>query len=204
MGKRARLLVLLVAAAAAFTATASSADAVTWHNTGDTAFTATSGASTRTVTGLNLNCNTALLNASASSSPSVLGWMILGSMVFGGCSGGGISSSVSCSGTFTPSSQSGSVSSGTSDLRCSVIQFGAEVCILEGQVVSSYTNPVSPSTFGKLAFPHNNTLRTTNGAAGTCFFTANHIVTSTAQVFTITSATGGPSPHLGPVYTRTP
>lgn len=205
MSRIARFAVLVAALMSLFAVMSSSAGAVTWHNTGDTAFTATSGAGTLSVTSASLACTGSDASGTTAATPFVgATWAAAtGTATFTNCAIAGIPTSVDCGYTLTASSQSGGVSSGNVDANCGVYQFGAQICVIHGQTPGSYTNP-SGTTAGKLTLNHSATLKTTNGSGGTCPLGANEPSTLTTFTYTITNATGGAStPHLGPIVTRT-
>jgi hypothetical protein len=206
MSRLTHFAVLVAAMMSLFAMLSSSAGAVTWHNTGDTAFTASSTtASSLSVTGVFLTCTGGDATGTAPAGP-VSGTtytLATGSMSFTNCLGLSLPTPITCGYSLTTSTAPvGLVFSGTADILCSVTQFGTEICKIEGQTASSYTNP-SGTTAGKLTLSHSSTLRTTNGTGGTCPLGAGEPLTLTTQVFTITAGTGGPTPHLGPKITRT-
>jgi hypothetical protein len=96
------------------------------------------------------------------------------------------------------------VTSGHYDTTCRITIVGLTICVLEGTQTGTYVNPISPLTAGRLTLQTSTTIRTTNGSSGTCPLGANHSVHQTEQTLTVTNATGGPSPHLGPIFARTP
>jgi hypothetical protein len=211
MSRIARFAVLVAALMSLFAVMSSAAGAVTWHNTGDTAFTASNAnAGTLSVTGVNLTCTGASATGT-SPAGSTVGTTFTGATgtaTFNGCSLSGLPTAVSCSYSLTTSaaatSGTPSVFHGNADALCSVTQFGTEICKVEGLTSGSYTNPVSASsTAGRLTLNHSSTLRTTNGSGGSCILGVGEPATLTAQTFTVTAGTGGPTPHLGPFITRT-
>ncbi len=123
---------------------AATAGAVTWHNTGSTAFTATSGAQTLGSTTTSLNC----LGATATGDVPVGSTVntvlrASGTVTYSGCSIAGINTGVDCSYTLTASTQSGSQVTGDVDLTCGWYQFGTRICHAAGSVHAIYTNPVA-------------------------------------------------------------
>jgi hypothetical protein len=209
MSRISRFVVLVVGLMSLFAIASSSAGAVTWHNFGDTAYTASGVAGTLGVTGVNLACAAPSATGVSPSADQIGNTVSLahGAITFTSCTLSGIPTSVHCTYTLTGTALdavgSGTVT-GDADISCGVVQFGSEVCRIEGAVPGSYTNPTNPSTFGKIDVPASSALRTTNGAAGSCPLGVNEPSSLTSQTFTITSATGGATtPHLGPRISRT-
>jgi hypothetical protein len=197
--------VLVVGLTSLFATASSSAGAVTWHNFGDTAYTA-SGLG---VTGVNLACGAPSATGTSPSADQIGNTVDLGSgtIIFSSCTLSGIPTNVHCNYTLTatafdivhPGKTTGDV-----DVTCAITQFGANICGIHGTVAGDETNPTNPSTFGKLDVPTSTNLRTSNGTAGTCPLGVNEPSDLTAQTFTITNATGGATtPHLGPRISRT-
>jgi hypothetical protein len=128
--------------------------------------------------------------------------------MYTGCTFAGNAVSFDCAYTLTATAQHQAVvavTTGAADLTCMLTQSGSALCRIEGQTPFRYSNPTAPGTFGRIELPHSSTLRATDpGMGATCILGGGEPVTSPAQTFTITSATGGPTaPHLGPVITRT-
>lgn len=198
MSKIIRVVVLTTALLAAL-ASASTAGAVTWENSGDTAFTATGGATTLHFENVHIPCTGSTTTATTGTSPFTgTTWAgITGTVNYSHCTLSGQNLNLECSYTATLSSQSGLVSSGVLDTECSLYTFGAKICGYDGTIPVTYTNPNSGP--GSLTL-HHATLAGTNGPVGTCPYKP---FTSTQQTWTITAATGGPSPHNGPIVTRT-
>ncbi len=207
MSKIMRMCVLVASLMSLFGAMSSSAGAVTWTNTGDTAFTATSGAGSLKVTNTTLTCTGA--DATGTTAPAPFSGAIWsaasGTAIFTGCKLNNINTGVHCNYTLTASAWvvgPPAVTSGNVDATCNVYQGGANICKIEGTTPGHYINP-NPGT-GSLILTHSSTLRTTNGPVGTCPLNPGEPATLTTQTFKITTATGGPVPHTGPVITRHP
>jgi hypothetical protein len=198
MSKILRVVVLTTALLTAL-ATASTAGAVTWENSGDTAFTATGAATTLHFDTVHMPCTGSTTTATTGASPSTgATWAAAtGTVTYPHCTLSGQTFSLACSYTLTLSGQSGLVSSGALDTECSLSAFGTKVCGYDGTIPATYTNPNGGP--GSLTL-HHATLAGTNGPVGTCPYKP---FTFTEQTWTITSATGGPAPHNGPVFTRT-
>ena len=195
MSKILRVVALTTALLAALASTAS---AVTWHNSGDTAFTATGGATTLHLGGVSIPCAGATASGTTTTAPFTGTTAATGTVNFGHCTMSGITTTLECSYAQTLTSQSGSASSGALDLTCGVWQFNAKLCHIAGSIPDTYTNGGgAPGSFALASSP----LVLGNGPAGTCPFTTAG--TLTAQTWTISAATGGPAPHNGPVFTRT-
>jgi hypothetical protein len=183
----------------------STAGAVTWHNTGDTAFTSSGSAMTLSVTGVSLTCTGASATGT-SPSGSTVGVIYSGAsgtLTLNGCSLSGLPTSVGCDYTWTLSTDTGGIKEGTADLTCSITQFGTKICHVEGPAPVTHFDPVPPSGFEVWIIHDSSGLKTTNGPGGTCPLGAGEPAHITKLTMTTTSATGGPTPHLGPRFTRT-
>ena len=204
MSRIMRAIVFATALMAVVTGFAASANAVTWHNTGDTAFTATGGAFTYSSTGVGLTCTSSDVTGTTGPAP-VIGALWSGITItetMTGCRLAGIVSDIHCDHRFTASAWSSSVTSGNLDVTCRQTQGGVVVCILEGVSPTSYTNP-SGATPGRFTSNATSTWRSTNPSSGSCPLGNGDAVSLTARTINLTRATGGPAPNLGPVVTRT-
>ena len=209
MTRAMRVVVLVTALMSLFAAVSTTAGAVTWHNTGDTAFTATGGAATPAATGESVTCSSSDFRGTTGASPFVgATWAAAtGTGAFTGCKLAGVTTAITCAYTFTATAWAAgppSVTSGVADATCALAQGGVTVCHIEGATPGTYTNP-SGTTKGKLTLSASNTLKTTNPASGTCPLGNGDPFSLTMQTINVTSATGGGDPlHPGPVNTRTP
>jgi len=205
MGMFTRLVVLTAALLSSSAMLASSAGAVIWHNTGDTAFTALGGVGTLSSTSTPLICTgTGTATGTVAATPAgVSTWsMASGTITLSMCTVSGQSVGVDCGYTLTATSQSGTVTNGTFDATCGVYLANIKICHISGTDSFAYTNPVAPSTFGKIQLGTGGTLRVSNGASN-CPMGNGDLGHLSPLTFIISSATGGPTPHLGPVITRT-
>lgn len=207
MSRIARLGVLVTALLSLSGLVAGTAGAVTWHNSGSTTFTATSGPTTVSSTGATLNCTSTHVSGTTGTSPFVgLTWKSsTGTAGFTGCLLSGVATAVTCTYAVTASSWVATpppaVTSGTVDITCLAANFGSPVCVVEGPTAGSYSNPTTANGGGTLLA--SNTLRTTNTAAGSCPLGNGDALTITSTTaFTITTATGGTGSQ-GPIITRT-
>jgi len=192
--------------AAALLSFAASADAVTWHNTGDTAFSMTGGSMAFTSTAVTLGC-TGGDSAGTAPAGSFVGATL--SMTFTttytGCIISGAPWPWECSRTFTATSQpAAGQTNGQLDTTCRVYAGSTLICHVEGTVPATYLNPVPPSTPGRFTLPTSTTLKFTQGAVGNCPMGNNDLMHMTQSTFTVSAGTGGPTPHFGPYITRTP
>ena len=199
MSKIMRVVVMVTALMSLFGVMSATAGAVTWHNTGNTAFTATGGAGTLSSTGVSLVCTSS--DATGTAPASVVGatYTSTGTATFTGCRLAGLAAAVSCNYSLTGTAFSAGVTSGTVDATCSVSQAGVAVCHIAGTTPGSYTNP---GTAGRLTLSASSSLRTFNPASGTCPLGNGDTASLTQQVFTVTGGTGGAG-TVGPVINRT-
>jgi hypothetical protein len=139
--------VLVLALLSVVTAVAGTADASTWINSGDTAFTTTTGPSTMSVPGVaSLSCTSGSMTAMAPATAPGPNYIMSGSMQFPMCRLGIVSTSLNCTVTFTYTGNSNGVSTGSATLNC---VDGALSCVITGTVPLSHTNATatSPSRF---------------------------------------------------------
>jgi hypothetical protein len=207
MSKLMRVAVLVVSLMSLFGVLSSAAGAVTWTNTGDTAFTATGGPMTLSGGGLSWICSSSDWSGMTGSSPFVgtIYRAVTGHGDYTSCSIAGVSTAVTCDYTLTAATWIAgppATTSGNIDLTCSVTQGATKICHIEGQTAGHYVNPTAAG-FGKFVLTESNTLKTTNATA-TCPLGNNATTTLATQTWTITNATGGPAAHTGPILTRHP
>jgi hypothetical protein len=196
MSRIARMAVLTATLLSLFAVGAASAGAVTWDNSGDTHFIAVSGAGTLSTTNVNLTWNAAEITGRATTQ--VPGATAAVMHLTGNCTGGllaGQSVGCECSYTFTASSHSGSVTSGTLDTTCGVYLAGIKACHIEGSVGASYTN-TNGTTAGVLQTSTGGSLRTTNTNVN-CPLGHNEPAHLSVLTYTVIG------PVLGPFITRT-
>jgi hypothetical protein len=201
MSRIIRVVVLATALISAMAAMASSAGAVTWHNSGNTAFTAAGVAGSLSVTGaVGLSCTGASATGIAGTTSTAATWKAVhGTVLFSGCVSGGVPSPTHCTYDLTATTQP-SFTTGVADVACAVYQFNSKVCDITGQVHGTYTNP-SGATGGKLALLAPGALRT-GAACAAGIGGPNEPATLTSQTFTVTTGSGGTG-TLGPIITRT-
>jgi hypothetical protein len=202
MARITRLTVMFAALAASLGALTSPAGAVTWHNTGNTAFTATGGPVTFSVGANNLACSA--VSATGAAPGGMIAstvYPISGTLTMSPCTLAGQSWYRHCNYTFTGTSFAAGVTTGSMDMTCvsHLIPSNVGLCHFEGSAPASYTNP-SGSARGKFTFSTSSTLTVTN-SAGTCPLGTGS-VTMTEHTVTITNASGGVG-SAGPVLNRT-
>ena len=188
MSRMTRLAVLALGLVSVLGTLSASAGAVTWDNSGGTAFTATAGAGTLSSTGASLGCLSATGTGTAPVSTVGAFYSVSGTATFNSCVLSGITTSVACGYTLTGTAQDGtgmgSVITGSVDVTCDVTQFSTKLCHIEGSTSGTYTNNVP----GVLTIATSNTLTLTNGGAGTCPLGNGDKGHLTHLTFTTTSA----------------
>ncbi len=195
MSRITRLAVLVVGLMSLFGIMSATAGAVTWHNTGSTNFTATTGPGTLSSTSAALNCTGGTGTGDAPTGATVAAtYLVRGTVTFSGCSLSGISTGVDCAYTLTGTTQSAGVTTGDADVTCRVYQFNAQVCHIDGSVHGLYTNPTAG--VGTLTITTGGALITRNPASGTCPLGNGDRAHLSELTFRTTSATP-------PVITRT-
>jgi hypothetical protein len=212
MTKTARFAVLVAALASLFAMLTSTAGAITWDNSGSTAFTATGGAITLAITGsggtTNLTCLNSVMTGSAPAD--LTGWTYLatGTIVFGGpCKITGINSYIHCNYTLTGVLFASPVTTANMDVTCrSGFVGAAAICHISGSTPGSYTNATA-TTFGKLTLVSSASL-TVSGDLGShsCSALLGSLTSGTGhitdQTTTVSSGTGAGT--RGPILNRTP
>lgn len=211
----ARTVRLVVAVVALLAATSSAADAVIWHASGDTAFTATSSG-TKTLTtspvgGIwgHITCTGGIDASGTSVSGTTTGFVgppITGTLSFTSCVSLTAAAGVDCAYRFTPQTQTFGATTGQFDTTCSVYLLGTKVCHAEGGLHATYFNPSGGAsgrftiTPGSLALTFVPGTSCPYGDPPSPLGPLGFHETTLA----ITTAAGGPAPHTGPVLIRTP
>jgi hypothetical protein len=196
MSKIFRVAALTVAL---FAVAASSASAVTWHNSGATSFTGTGTATQFDFGGQVLPCTGPAVTGTAGSGPfSGATWTNAATLnvSYSHCTQAGVPFNVQCSLSDSFTTQTGAVTSGSASASCDFNLFTTKVCGATATIPTTYTNP-SGSTPGAFTLSQA-TLTLSNGPQGTCPFGNGPAGTFTHQTITLSSAAGSP------VITRTP
>ncbi|WP_445150859.1 hypothetical protein [Baekduia sp. Peel2402] len=205
MSRIIRLGVLVTACLSFIAFATATANAVTWHNTGDTAYTATGAATTLSVTGANLTCPGSTFTGTTGAAPFVGAvWVAAsGTGSFTGCSMAGQQATTSCAYKVTAfmwTAGSPAVMNGSADITCTTYILGTLNCVTQGSTPGTYTNPFG-AVNGNGVAPTSSSLRITGSG---CMLGNNDVATISTTPLRITSASGGPSsPHQGPIVTRT-
>jgi hypothetical protein len=199
MSRIARLAVMVTALASLLGVMSATAGAVTWHNTGSTAFTATGGPGTLSIGSNNLAC-TGSSATGAAPALSTTSTIATGTIVFSPCNLVGQNTFVHCTYTLTGSTFSGGVTSGAADVTCDARLTAApanSLCHISGSTPGTYTNP-SGSTKGRLTISASTSLTVTNGNVSCPLGTGTGSLTE--QTLNVTNGT---PTTLGPVINRT-
>jgi hypothetical protein len=203
MSRIIRVVVLATALISALTTMSSPAGAVTWHNSGSTAFTATSGAFSVSVTGtVGISCTGATMTGVTAASNFVgATWKAEHfTEVPSGCVSGGVATQIHCTVDVTATGQpSTGVTTGVEDFVCNEYQFNTLICVRTGQQHVTYINPTSPMTGRFMVFAPGAMRTGPSCAAG--LGGPNEPATVTSHTFAITAGTGPTT--LGPIITRT-
>jgi hypothetical protein len=195
------ILRVALLATAVVAAMASNASAITWSNSGDTAFTATGPATTFHFNSgaVHFPCSSAAVSGTAGTGPvSGATWTNAASLTisYPHCTLAGTPYNIQCSASESFDNQTGGVSSGTLATTCDINVFSTKVCGAAGTIANTYTNP-SGSTPGRFTLSQT-ALTLSNGPVGSCPFGTGATGQLTHQTFTVNSGTGGP------VINRTP
>lgn len=212
-----RLVVLAVMVASSLAALSSSAGAVTWHNTGSTAFTATGGLWTLTVTGstgtTTVSCTATSATGTAPGGSTVAPtYTIPGTLVFSPCTFVGQNSYVHCGYSFTGLVESAGATAGTIDLSCTLrlTASNTPMCRIAGSTFVNYYNPSvlipgnpSVSTYGALVLQRG-VLQVTRPTGTSCPLAhgTSSVLTGHVERRVVNVSNGSPT-ATGPVITRT-
>jgi hypothetical protein len=199
-GRMMVLLTALLSLSAVVAVAASSAGAVTWHNSGDATFTATGGGGTLSATAVTLGCSGSDAKGTVPATPLVGSTLtIAGTVTFTGCTMSGQGVSLDCGYAFTATTQpaAGTVS-GSLDTTCGVYLATVKVCHIGGTMTATYTNP-SGVTPGRFTVTTNSNLTVSNGQVGTCPIGSDDKGHLTQLTFNMLDTVA----PLGPVLTRT-
>jgi hypothetical protein len=196
MSKFSRVVVLVTGVMAFCGALAGAASATSWTNTGDTAFTATSGPTTISAGGASLSCTNWSVTGTAPRTEPGPNYTITGTM---GCPNfrlGVVTSSISCSYTVTLSSPvTSGVTRGTMSMNCLEAALG---CRITGTIPGQYTNATTTA----------NGFFTFNGASGIsssgCIFSGPAAWAPNPWIITVVNGTGGNHPtfRFGPILSQ--
>jgi hypothetical protein len=202
MSKFARCAVLVAALASLFAVLSSTAGAVTWHNTGSTAFTATGGPGTLAVGANNLACTASSGTATAPGGSTVATvYNMSFTFTWKPCSLAGQNTFLHCDLRLTGSLFSAGVTAGSLDLTCDAKLTASPtvgLCHFSGSVPVSFTNPFG-ATKGKVTLTASNTLVVSNYNTTSCPLGTG---TGTVSEQTLNVTNGTPT-TLGPVLNRT-
>ncbi|WP_445148267.1 hypothetical protein [Baekduia sp. Peel2402] len=204
MSRISRLVVLVTALASLMGLVSATAGAVTWHNTGNSAFTATGGPATLSVGSNNLACS-----ASSATGTAPLGsfgltvYSATGTITFSPCTVSGQSTYVDCGYRTTGFSFAAPVTSGNADVNCvaRLTASNTALCNITGTTPGQYTNP-SGTSKGKATGLTSGTGLTVSHSSGTSCLLGTGPAHLSEQTITITSASGGTGTG-GPVLDRT-
>ena len=198
MGKSSRVIVLVVGLLSVFAALTGAASATTWTNSGDTAFTATTGAGTLTAgSGGMLTCTSGSATGTATTPQVSATYRVSGTLTYPSCRLLFLTTTVTCTYTLTGSSLTAGVTTGTVTVICTDSVAG---CRIAGTVSGRYTNATTTAA-GHLDV---------NGSSGLtssgCILSGAAFVLPNPKVFTVTNGTGGTHPafRFGPILNRTP
>ncbi|WP_445148269.1 hypothetical protein [Baekduia sp. Peel2402] len=204
MSRIARFAVLVTALASLMGVVSATAGAVTWHNTGNTAFTAAGGGGTLSVGSNNLPCTGSEATGTATGG-SVIGttYSMPGTITFAPCLMAGQPTYVHCGFTLTGASFASGVTSGVADVKCIayLTANNLQLCNITGTTPASYTNP-SGAAKGKFTLSTSGTGLTVSHYFGTSCLMGTGTGHLSEQTITIQHATGGTGTG-GPVLNRT-
>jgi hypothetical protein len=173
MSRFARFFVLIAALTSLFAVTSSSAGAVTWTNTGNTAVHATGVGGGLHVGSNTLSCTGATATGTAPAGGGST-YSVTGNVTYSPCSLVGQSTTVHCSIALTASFHIGGIFGGSTslsiDVSCDVkLTFGSiGLCHISGSTPGSYINPSAAGGTGRLTLNTSSTLVVSNFGSTSC------------------------------------
>lgn len=208
MSKHARLFLLCGGILAIVAMLASTASASSWTNSGDTAFSATSGAATISTAAATMSCTGSVLTASAGLADPGPVWVAFadGFVRFSLCRIGGTPVTFACFFQLNATGQRAVGPPKVTDVDiviapqgCSGAVAGVVICTMDGTIrAGTYTDPAGAAN-GRLDWPANRALTVHDvGRAGSCPFGNNVAANMPALSFPLTVGRGGPAPNQGP------
>jgi len=204
MSRIARFAVLVTALASLMGVVSATAGAVTWHNTGNTAFTAAGGPGTLSVGANNLACTASSATGTAPSG-SVVGatYSVPGTITFSPCTLAGQNTYVHCGFTLTGTAFAAGVTTGTADVNCvaRLTASNTALCNITGTTPGAYTNP-SGANKGKVTLLTSGSGLTVSHSSGTSCLLGTGTGHLSEQTITVTNGTGGTGSG-GPIINRT-
>lgn len=189
MRRLTRLAITTVGLLSLFAIASTSASAITWHNSGDTTFSATAGGPSYSVTSVSLNCASAQM---AGTVPTVTVGATLtmsGTGSYLGCTFSGSTINIECGYKFTGVAQHGDTVTGSTDVTCNYYLATTRICHVAGSRPSTYQSP-SGSLTGVLTLSTSNLV--INNGDVSCMFGNNDTIEFSPQVFNLNAPTGGP------------
>lgn len=206
MGNKTRVIRLVVAVVSVIGTLAASASAVTWHQTGDTAFTGSANTMQYGAGGITFQCLPGAMTGTAGASGTGTVWTAAQLTVTWSCPINNNPWYVHCRFTFTANGQDGATTTGFSHTTCVLGIGDAVACQWHGTDATSYDNPTATTT-GLFHVAPMSTFVLTNGYATgsptTCPYGTGANGAFTGMTAYTNVGTGGPAPHHGPVITRT-
>lgn len=188
----------LVAALAALLATAPAAGAVTWHNTGSSAFHAVGGTSTLSVATSTFTCSGSTLTGTSPVGSFATTYTMTATLSSSPCPNTGANYAMHCDATFSAQAWAAgppAVTAGPVALTCDITLAlsNTTLCHVSGSTPAAYANPFG-SMPGRVTFAASTTLTMSNGA--TACWLGTGAIQWPEQTLPLTTA--------GPVITRTP
>lgn len=203
MSRISRLAVLVTALASLMGVVSATAGAVTWHNSGNSAFTGTGGAATLSVGANNLACSASSVTGTAPVGSFLTSYSATGTITLSPCTLAGQNAYVHCGFTATAAAFAVPVTTGVADVNCvaRLTSGNTALCTIKGTTPGQYTNP-SGAAKGRTTALTSGTGLTVSHASGTSCLLGTGTAHLSEQTVTITNASGGTGTG-GPVINRT-
>lgn len=197
-----KMATALLVAVGLMSVAASAAGAITWHNTGDTAFTATGGPIVMSIGGNVISCTGSTMTGTTGAAPFVgAAWTAAtGTLTGTPCSQAGTNYRLDCTYQLTAATQLNPADTvGTTHLNCVWgLLSGTNLCRIQGTTPFTYLNPSAPAK-GRFTLPTSNSGLTMSNITSCIWGTGTVHLQHTA--ITVTNGTGGGG--NGPIITRT-
>jgi hypothetical protein len=192
MNRLTRIVLLITALTSLLAAMSSTAGAVTWTNTGNTAVHATGAGGGLHLGSNTFSCTSSTATGTAPADQTSAVYSVTGTLTFSPCSLVGQNSTIHCNYILTGVTHTGGALGGvtgvnadvTCDLRLAAT--GTGLCHISGSTAGHYVNPVAAGGTGRLTLTTTNTLVVSNFGTTSCpLGTGNATLTHQALTTTV-------------------
>jgi hypothetical protein len=173
MNRLTRIVLLITALTSLLAAMSSTAGAVTWTNTGNTAVHATGVGGGLHLGGNTFSCTGATATGTAPADVTGAVYSVTGTLTFSPCSLVGQSTTIHCNYTLTGVTHTGGALGGVTgivaDVTCDIrLTVGIGLCHISGSTPGHYVNPAAAGGTGRLTLTTSTTLVVSNFGSTNC------------------------------------